>query len=249
MVSSGHSREEGGVVAGERRAPGISAVVAAWNEESGLLPVCQALLAVLERQACDFEIIIVDDGSRDWTARVAAACAALSTRVSVVTHPENQGLGAVIRSGLAAAAKDWVVFLPADGQFDPGELAGFLPHCDSTDLVCGYRSGRAPYGPFRKVLSAVNRLLHRALFGLRVRDPNWVVLFRRSLIADAPIVSRSSFIQGELLIRALRRGATVREIPTGFLPRAAGQAKLGNLASALRALRDLVAFRLRAGRA
>src|SRR3954453_440843 len=99
------------------------------------------------RNALAHEVIVVDDGSRDRTLSIATALAASDPAVRVVVHPTNQGYGAALRSGIAAARQPWILLTDADLQLDLAELASFVPLATDHDVIVGYRVERHdPYG-------------------------------------------------------------------------------------------------------
>src|ERR687885_3058023 len=101
----------------------LSLVLPAHDEEANLEPVVRAALAALPGIVREFEIVVVDDGSRDATPAIADRLATEDARVRVVHHPRNRGYGAALRSGFAAARGDRIAFMDADPQFDVRDLA------------------------------------------------------------------------------------------------------------------------------
>jgi len=105
---------------------GISAVLPAYNEAAAITKTVADLRAVLARLGPPFEIIVVNDGSADQTGVIAEGLATRDPAIRVVHHPRNLGYGAALKSGFAAARREWVFLMDADGQFDPEELPGFI---------------------------------------------------------------------------------------------------------------------------
>jgi len=117
---------------------GYTIVVPAFNEESGLPTV----LEELGRACPEAEIVVVDDGSTDGTGSVAR-----EFPVTVVVHPVNRGYGAALKTGIAQAKHDRVVFFDADGQHDPARIRHMLEALGSADLVIGERSNYSRKSP------------------------------------------------------------------------------------------------------
>jgi glycosyltransferase involved in cell wall biosynthesis len=223
--------------------PRISVIIPAFNEEATLKEAATKTADALTKYSAVYEIIIVNDGSTDQTSQVAMELTTLNVNIRVASHPENLGLAEAIRTGLGTAKFEWFVFIPADLQFDAKDIKSFIPLLESNDIVAGYRVTRRSYSLFRKLLSSLNLLFYKFFFGLKVRDPNWIVFFRREFLELNALTSKSTFIQGEMLIRALRKGARIAEVRTKFLQRFKGETKHGNLRTAANAFKDMILFR------
>ena len=107
--------------------PTITCCLFAWNEVASLRTVADAQLAGLQQLGVPYELLVIDDGSSDGTSAAADVLAAERPHVRVIHHGQNQGLGAVYRTGFAQARGDFVTFFPADGQFPPSNLAALYP--------------------------------------------------------------------------------------------------------------------------
>ena len=217
----------------------ISLVFPMFDEAENVGPLLASALALAPRLADEFEIIVVDDGSRDGSAAVVEAQRRIDPRVRLLRHPTNIGYGAALRSGLRAARGDLVFFTDADLQFDLREIENLLAHADEFDIVAGYRAPRRD--PWRRRLLAFGwGLLVRVLFGLRVRDIDCAFkIFRRQVIDALPIASIGAFVNTELLLRARGEGFRVHEVPVTHHPRMAGRAKGASPRVVLRALLEL----------
>jgi glycosyltransferase involved in cell wall biosynthesis len=222
--------------------PRLSLVFPMFDEEANVGPLLEAALALAPRIASPFEIIVVDDGSRDRSASIVTGWCARDPRVRLLRHPTNRGYGAALRSGLRAARGALVFFTDADLQFDLRELEGLLAHAETCDLVVGYRAPRCD--PWRRRALAWGwGVLVRALFGLRVRDIDCAFkVFRRPVLEVLPIASIGAFVNTELLVRATRAGFRIREVPVSHHPRAAGRAKGATPRVIVRALVELVSL-------
>ncbi len=218
----------------------LSVVIPAYNEEQTLAGVVRELQPALDSLGAAYEIVIVDDGSTDSTARVARELPA--EHVRLVQHETNRGAGAALATGIAAARQALVLFVPADGQFDPAEIAAFTIAAADADIVVGCRNQRPGYGLVRRLQSRTYLALVNALFGTRFRDVNWVQLWRRETAGTLPLTSRGVFMQTEMLLRARHAGLRIVEIPSAFRPRTAGLAKGSRPATVWRTLREMASF-------
>jgi glycosyltransferase involved in cell wall biosynthesis len=221
----------------------------AHNEEANLRPLVDEALVTLPALAATWEIVIVDDGSRDATAAIADELAAANPGlVRVVHHPTNLGYGAALRSGLGAARYDLVAFTDGDRQFrvaDVSRLLERLAAADHPDVVVGYRIRRAD--PLvRSVYARVYRLANRIFFGLTIRDVDCACkLFRREALDGLRVESGGAFFSAELLIKLHASGRTLAEVGIPHYARTAGSATGAKPSVVWRAVRDFWSLRLR----
>ncbi len=221
----------------------------AHNEEANVEGLVEEALATLPSLAEAFEIIVVDDGSRDSTGRLAEVLASAHPDVvRVVHHPTNQGYGAALRSGFRAARFEFVGFTDGDRQFrvaDLGKLIDRLAEADQPDVVVGDRIKRAD--PLvRTVYARLYRLANRIFFGLRVRDVDCACkLFRRAALEGIAVESGGAFFSAELLIKLEAAGRTVVEVGVAHYPRTAGSPTGAKPSVVFRAVRDFWRLRLR----
>ncbi|HEY7590525.1 MAG TPA: glycosyltransferase family 2 protein [Candidatus Limnocylindrales bacterium] len=231
------------------RVPGLSWFFPAHNEEANVGPLVEEARNVLPTLADEWEIVVVDDGSRDRTLSIASELAAADpNRIRVVHHPTNLGYGAALRSGLRAARLDLVAFTDGDRQFrvaDVGRLTARLLEADAPDVVAGYRIKRAD--PLvRTVYARLYRLANRIFFGIRVRDIDCACkLFRREALDGIRVESGGAFFSAELLIRLREAGRKVAEVGVPHYPRTAGSATGAKPSVVLRAVKDFWSLRLR----
>ena len=186
----------------------------------------QAALDALPSLTADYEVIVVDDGSRDHTAQVLAGLAERQPRLRVITHPRNRGYGAALRSGFDAAGKDWVFYTDGDGQYDPREMLALAAALrPDTDLANGYKIRRSD--PLHRVV--VGRLYHHLVklaFGLPLRDTDCDFrLFRRGLLQPAALQSDGGTLPLELVKKFSDLGARMVEVPVRHYPRAYGRSQ------------------------
>ena len=221
------------------RAPELSLVFPVFDEEDNIGPLLASAVALGRRLGKSFEIIVVDDGSRDESALRIAAARALHPEITSVHHPSNRDYGAALRSGLRAARGALVFFSDADLQFDLTELEALLAHTDSFDVVAGVRTPRRdPWG--RRVLAFGWGTLVNALFDLSLRDIDCAFkLFRREVLDAIPIASLGAFVNTEILVRARAAGFHIRQVPVTHHPRRAGRPKGATPRVIVRALVEL----------
>jgi len=231
------------------RVGALSYFFPAHNEEANLEGLVLEALAALPALAERFEIIAVDDGSRDRTPQIADRLAAENPDVvRVVHHPTNLGYGAALRSGFRAARLELVAFTDGDRQFrvaDLGRLTARLAGPDAPDAVVGFRIRRAD-PVIRTVYARIYRLANRTLFGIRVRDVDCACkLFRRGALADVRVESGGAFFSAELLIKFRAAGRTVVEVGVDHYPRTAGAQTGAKPSVVWRSVVDFWSLRLR----
>jgi glycosyltransferase involved in cell wall biosynthesis len=221
--------------------PSVSAVLPAYNEEAIIERSVRQLAAVLSGLTPEFEIIVVNDGSRDRTAEVlSAACADPQLNLRVVTHERNRGYGAALASGFDAALKDLIFFTDGDKQFDVAELGGFVEAVHpGVDMAIGWRRHRAD--PPMRLLNAWGwKQLVNGLFGYTARDVDCAFkLFRRQVWESLTVHARGATFSAEFLIKARRLGFAIIERPVSHYPRTAGSPTGAKPAVIARAFKEL----------
>lgn len=222
-----------------RRLPGLSVFLPAHNEEGNLEAVVGHFATELEKVADLYEIVIVNDGSRDRTGAIADRLAAADSRIRVVHHPVNRGYGGAVISGMRACTLPFILLSDSDGQFDPAEMQRLIAHIGDHDVVIGRRAQRAD-PLMRRVNGKAWTMLSTMLFGLHITDMDCgFKLFRRDAVDGMDLRSDGAMITTELMARLAGRGARIKEVDVTHLPRAAGN-QTGNSPKAIfKAFRDL----------
>jgi glycosyltransferase involved in cell wall biosynthesis len=222
----------------------ISVFFPTYNEEANLEPLVRHTVDTLQKLARRWEVIIVDDGSRDQTPEIAARLAQELPNVRHVRHAQNRGYGGAVKTGLTSAKLEWIFFTDGDGQFDVAELELLLPETQRADIVVGYRLNRQDH-LLRKLNALGWGTLVRTLFGLwgKVRDIDCAFkLFQRRVVDESEFQAEGAMISTELLARAKKLGYRFREVGVHHLPRTAGTPTGANPKVILRAFKEL--FRL-----
>jgi len=217
------------------RTTSLSVFFPAYNDAPSIPGLVREAFAVLEAHADEFEVIVVNDGSGDETGRLLAELEAeLGDRLRVITHPENQGYGAALRSGFGAARKDWVFYTDGDGQYDIRELPELLARVKpSIGLVNGYKLER--HDPWHRVwIGKVYNSFARALFRIRIRDIDCDYrLIRRDLLEALELRSTSGTICVELVRKLELSGCGVAEVGVHHYPRLYGRSQFFRVRSLL----------------
>jgi glycosyltransferase involved in cell wall biosynthesis len=217
----------------------LSIFFPAYNEEANIRGSVAAAEAVVRKITPTYEIIIVDDGSKDATGAIADELARDNEHIKVVHHHPNKGYGAALWSGIQAAQYDYVFFTDADLQFDLSELAILTHFVPQYQVVLGYRAPRRDNG-LRILNASLWNFLNRLLFGLNVKDIDCAFkLIDRKLAASLPIKTRGAMMSAEMLIRLQYQHIPFKEVPVSHFARTEGIATGANPAVILRAFKEL----------
>ena len=160
----------------------------------------------------------------------------------MINHPTNKGFGATIRELYLAGRNDYIFSLPGDYQYAPKELLTMVRGLVENDFVIGWRVQRND-PPRRKLQSMVYNFMLRLFYGNRNKDVNSIKLFRREILDNIELLSKSPFVDAELCIRAAKAGYSVVEIPIEHLPRMTQGASGGKLSVILDTFSDLIGMR------
>lgn len=217
----------------------LSVFFPCYNEEANVERTTLSAIMACERLVSDYEIIIVNDGSKDRTGEIADRLAAEHPRVRAVHNKPNRGYGGALQRGFREATKDWVFYTDGDGQFDFQELEQVLPMVELFDIVSAYRINRQD--PWNRRLNAwcwgklVDSLLH-----LKIRDVDCAFkVYPKSFIDQIELRSTGALIDTEMLAKARRLGYSIGQIGVHHYPRTAGQQTGANFRVILKAFKEL----------
>jgi dolichol-phosphate mannosyltransferase len=218
--------------------PELSLVAPVFDEEQNLEPLYDKVAAALAGRR--FELVLVDDGSRDRSAAIIRALHERDPRVRGVFFTRNRGQTAAMAAGIHAAAGELIATLDADLQNDPADIPRLVAALDSYDAAVGYRMQRHDTW-VRRMSSKIANGVRNRLTGDQIRDTGCSLkVFRADAVRALP------FFEGmhRFLPTLLRmHGFTVVEVGVSHHPRVAGLSKYGIRNRALRALRDTFAVR------
>ncbi len=221
------------------RLPGLSVFLPAHNEEGNIERVVKGFCAELPKIADAYEVIVVDDGSRDRTGVLADQMAAADSHVKVVHHQVNRGYGGAVISGIRAATMPYVLLSDGDGQFDPADVELLAAKVPEYDVVVGRRIHRAD-SFLRRLNGRAWTILIRMMFGLRITDMDCgFKLFRRDLLENMDLQAHGAMITTELMARLAGRHARICEVGVKHLPRTAGEQTGANMKVIARAFKEL----------
>lgn len=221
--------------------PILSLVIPAFNEAAVIGQAIVEAEAALGSLFADFEILVVDDGSKDATAEIVNRCLPGSPHARLLRHKANRGYGAALRTGFEAATADLIAFTDADCQFDLRDIGPMAALTERAPIAVGYRRDRKD-SRRRRFYSWGYNVLARAVLGTRVRDCDCALkVFRREALAKLLPDSRGFFVNAEMLTRARLLDMNVAEIPVTHRPRLGGESKV-SIGEIPRTLRTMLAF-------
>lgn len=225
--------------------PSISLVFPAWNEEEYVERAITRALTVLSKLSGDFEIVVVDDASTDRTLEILQRVAQAHPQVRVLHHEVNQKLGGALKTGFSATTKDVIVYSDIDLPWDLHELerALHLMQYLEADMLCAFRLDRTSEGLKRIVYSFVYNSLVGALFDVQIKDINFSFkVIHRRVLESLELKSSGSFIDAELVVKAIRNGFRVFQMGVDYFPRTRGVSTLASPKVIFKMIRELAAL-------
>ena len=219
----------------------LSILIPAYNEEACLGALIRETACVLHGLGRSFEILVVDDGSTDWTPRLLNDLRAEVSELRAVRLVANSGQSAALLAGFRAARGKMLATLDADGQNDPSDIPALIAKLDSCDLCCGYRASRQDSWS-KRIGSRLANAVRNRILRENIRDTGCTLkAFRAEWARELPMQFRGMhrFIPALMAMD----GARIEEIPVHHRPRAAGESKYTNWGRLKETLWDLWAVR------
>ncbi|MEM4143333.1 MAG: glycosyltransferase family 2 protein [Candidatus Bathyarchaeia archaeon] len=207
----------------------LSVVIPAYNEEKAIGSLIEETMQILEAMKMPYEIVVVDDGSTDYTRKVASRY-----KVTVVSYSQNRGKGYALRKGLEHAQGDIIVTIDADGSHSPKEIPDLItPLFDGADVVAGSRFIGEAKDHTSKVHQFGNSLINATIMvltGKKITDSQTGLrAFKKDLLRQIRLESCGFDIETELTVKSLKNGFKLVEIPIGCRRRVHGASKLKTL--------------------
>jgi glycosyltransferase involved in cell wall biosynthesis len=203
--------EPAGPASAARR--GISVILPVYNEEQILAGTADTVCAAYRSLGVPFELIIVDDGSRDRTVEIAGELAArYPGEVVVERHSRNMGIGAGLKTGFARARYQYITDCAADTPYTREHIQPFVAALGTADTLVGVRAHRIGYNPLMRFNSWLYHKLVRLLFRLPLRDVNWTCVYRADLLKKIDIEESGIPMLLEVLLKMRDLGGTFKEV-------------------------------------
>jgi glycosyltransferase involved in cell wall biosynthesis len=205
----------------------LSVIVPFYNEEHNLRQVVENTVDFLQGQKVfeRYEVIAVDDGSKDKTGKILRDLSDRIPYLKVLTHHKNLGYGKALISGISASQYPLVLFMDGDGQFNIKEINRIFTYTEDFDMIAGYRRKRKD-NFFRVASGRFYSSLACILFGLKLKDINCgFKLFKKKIFNGMNIHSRNGVFYTEILLKAKINGYKIKQAPVEHCPRLEGKAK------------------------
>lgn len=219
----------------------LSVFLPAYNEEDSIASTVEGVVKVLKSLNLQWEVLVVNDGSKDKTAEVVKGLEKKYPGVRLVDYEKNRGYGHALKTGFKEAKYSWVAFVDSDGQFDFSEIKQMLEKTGEADVILGYRLNRAD--PFqRRIFTWGWKMLAMIMLGLNVKDYSCgFKLIKKKAIEDvSPIESEEKVTQIEMLIKLKKKGYRFAEVGVHHYPRTAGVPTGANIAVVWKSFKDMV---------
>lgn len=209
--------------AAQARISSVSAVFPAYNDGGSIASMIGAASIALRQVCDDYEIIVVNDGSSDYTAVMLEEMSGNYPELRVIHHPVNRGYGAALQSGFKAATKEWVFYTDGDSQYNPLELTILVSALhEGVDAVNGYKLTRND-SLVRIVIGRLYHNLVKLFFGIRIRDVDCDFrLIPRRILDEIELESQSGAICLEMVKKIEDAGYVFAEVPVSHYSRKYG---------------------------
>ncbi len=244
----------------------VSLICWAYNEEKLIQNYLFRVVELLEQNVVDYEIVVIDDGSRDKTNEIVREVAKTNPRIKLFTNETNRNVGYSCMRAIKEASKEYLFWQTIDWSYDIRMLRTFLELLNDYDVVAGVRHTPAQqkgmvsstlasffmlFGHHltkrsdnlpKAIVSVCNYIIIRILYRLPMSDYQNVVFYRTSFVHSIIVESDSSFVNPEILLKSYWKGARIMEVPISFLPRTQGEAKGTKLSSIYKSIKDVFGF-------
>lgn len=218
---------------------GISVFLPAYNEEENIERAVSRSVEVLSSITDNYEVLVVNDASKDRTAEIMNRMIAENPHIRMITHENNTRLGGAIRTGFKKTTKDIVFYCDADNPVDMWDLKRALPLMKDFDIVTGFRLIREERF-HRLVYSWVYNNLTGTVFKFKARDINFSFkLIKRKVLDRVELYSKGGFIDVEFISEVLRKGFKMGQVGVMYYPRTAGVSTMASNAVILQILKEM----------
>lgn len=222
-----------------KKLPELSIFFPFWNEEENIEKTVTDAVTIANNVAKKWEIIMVDDGSRDNTLKIAKRLAKKDNRLQIISHQPNRGYGAALKAGFANARYKFIVFTDGDGQFNFSEVTKFVEKIGNSDIVIGYRKKRRDKNLFKRLLLMyLLKVWDLILFRFYFKDIDCAFkMFKKDAVDKImPLRSEGALISTEILAKAKKKGLKITEVGVTHYPRERGYQSGANLPVITRAV-------------
>lgn len=223
------------------KSQGLSIVLPVYNEEKNIKPVIEDILSNIKKFTSDYEIIVVDDGSKDKTLNILYSLKEKNKEIKIITHKENRGYGAALTEGIKHANKEFILLMDADGQFRINSLCAFWDKRHSYDFILGYRKERRD-NIYRKIMGRIGNYIADLLLKKNIKDIDCgFKLFRAKILKRLSLKSRGIIISFEVLYKLFKTNTySFLQIPVKHYKRKFGSSKGGKIKEIIKVLLEFI---------
>ena len=226
------------------RLSSVSFVFPMFNEADNIAQTISRAEALARDLADDYEIVVSDDASTDGSGEIVDRLAAADTRIKSIRLSRNTKFGGALREGLKNATKDIVVYTDSDFPAKEEDIKKAVGMLEGADVVTAYSLVIKDASLKRIIMSKGYNFLVRLLFGLNLRDINsGLKIYRRKILEGMELRSQSPFIDVEIFVEAVKKGAVIRQYGLVFDLRTKGSSSISRLGVVARTFRDMLAYR------
>ena len=218
-----------------------SLIVICYNEQKNIIPFLNKALNVIKKLSSEkWEIIIVDDGSNDGSNSLIKEYIKTKDKIKLYTHGKNYGIGKAIKTGIENCNNENITIIPSDNQFDVNELLKFKFIPPKT-IYSLYRQKKYKSAK-RNLLSFFNRLIIKIFFGYKIKDINWIIIFKKNELLKIKLNLESSLIMTEVVIKMLKNKCVLKQFPSKYYKRKYGLSKGASFKIVSKAFLEIIAL-------
>jgi len=225
----------------EKKKYSISVFFPVYNDWGTISSMVFLVNGILEKMAEDYEIILVDDGSRELTKRVLEELSKKVDKLRIITRSSNGGYGAALKTGFYNAKYELIFYTDGDAQYNPEELELLIEKfSEDVDIVNGYKISRSD-PIYRKIIGRLYHYLTKLLFGFSIRDVDCDFrLMRRKIFDDLKLEYDSRVICVEMISKMTKRGYRFAEVPVHHYYRMSGKSEFFNFTRVFKVFKNLI---------
>ncbi|MCE9545035.1 MAG: glycosyltransferase family 2 protein [Planctomycetia bacterium] len=217
--------------------PAVTIIMPALNEERNITGAMRDTLGAFDELNIAGELIVVNDGSTDGTARIVNEEIARDGRVRLVSHDNPHGVGASFWDGVGHARGEFVCMLPGDNENEPRETLRYLPVLEHVDIVVPFVFNRAARSAYRNAISFAYQYIINLTFLSHFNYTNGTVIYRTRILDEIETHNSGFFYQTDILVRLVKRGYLFAEVPYRLKQRAHGDSTAVSFASLMKVMR------------
>ena len=216
----------------------LSIIIPALNEEKTVKSVVDNIENSCRKNNIDWEIILVDDGSSDKTGEIMKQFTKTNTRIKMLSHSNPLGIGKCFKDAIKIFGKEFVTWLPADGENKIEELLKYINLLEFVDIVIPFVINTGARNWLRRFLSSLYLFIINFSFGATFNYTNGNVLYKKKVFEVIETDSNGFFFQTECLIKAIRKGFIFAEVPVFLEERVASYSKSVSFKNLIQIIKD-----------